>query len=53
MWDAIEGKQLFKDKTPGRFESEGEHLAMTIALLGPPSKEYAQAAEEYFDEDGK
>ncbi|KAK8196819.1 kinase-like domain-containing protein [Phyllosticta capitalensis] len=52
VWDAIEGKQLFKDKTPGRFESEGEHLAMTIALLGPPSKEYAQAAEEYFDEDG-
>ncbi|KAK8174977.1 kinase-like domain-containing protein [Phyllosticta citrichinensis] len=55
IWDAIEGKQLFKDKEPDRFKSDGEHLAMTVALLGLPSKEFSQIganSEEYFDEEG-
>ncbi|KAK7546780.1 putative serine/threonine protein kinase [Phyllosticta citricarpa] len=55
VWDAIEGKQLFKDTTPGRFESNDEHLAMTIALLGLPEKEFSRIgvnAGKYFDEEG-
>ncbi|KAK7529993.1 putative serine/threonine protein kinase [Phyllosticta citribraziliensis] len=55
IWDAIEGRCLFQDTTPGRFESNDEHLAMTIALLGPPEKEFAQMGasyEKYFDEEG-
>ncbi|KAK8243410.1 kinase-like domain-containing protein [Phyllosticta capitalensis] len=55
IWDAVEGEHLFKDKTQGRFEADGEHLAMTIALLGIPTKEMAQSggkSDQYFDEEG-
>lgn len=57
MWDLFEGQHLFKNI----FDEEGghdpfKHLALMVAFIGPPSKEFvkrSETTEQCFNSDGK
>ena len=57
MWDLFEGEQLFKqifDKTGSH--DPFKHLALMVALIGPPPKEIvkrSETTEQCFDAGGK
>lgn len=57
MWDLFEGEHLFRhifDEAGGH--DPFKHLALMVALIGPPSKEFvkrSETTEQCFNSDGK
>ncbi|KAG8157048.1 hypothetical protein KVR01_013038 [Diaporthe batatas] len=55
IWNMVEGRNLFRDSSGGRWQSALPHMARMVSLLGPPPKhmlDESAATDKFFDEDG-
>lgn len=57
IWDLFEGRHLFKDIFDGKGNHDPfKHLALMVALIGPPPAEFVQRSEsttQCFDPSGR